>query len=209
VSNLRIDALVEPSASHGLDRRPVTLVAQDEHQVDLYKRFWAAFLERVHAERPGWTKARIPTDVNWMTMPAPIKGAVIGMNFAQKGQLRTELYIDSGDGDMNMKIFDELQSRQTQIESVFGEALSWEDLSGKRSVQDRCLRAWGRHRDRMPRRLHLVVHRERNPVAQQPERFCSRGERGDRVASHRSLSIDVHPAQRRRPGIGWGAPADS
>jgi hypothetical protein len=104
-------------------------------KADLYKRFWAAFLDRVHAERPGWTRARVPTDVNWMTMPSPIKGAVIGVNFAQKGQLRTELYIDSGDGDTNMKIFEELQSRQEEIESIFGAPLSWEDLPGKRACR--------------------------------------------------------------------------
>lgn len=101
----------------------------------LYKSFWQAFLDAVHAERPGWTKAKIPTDVNWMTMPSPIKGAVIGVNFAQKGQLRTELYIDSGDGDVNMQIFQELEQHKETLEAQFSEPLSWEDLPGRRACR--------------------------------------------------------------------------
>lgn len=107
----------------------------------LYKSFWTKFLERVHLERPAWTKAKIPTDANWMTMPSPIKGTVIGVNFTQHDQLRTEVYIDSGDGELNMKIFEALREHQDLLEQAFTEALSWEDLPGKRACRVATYRA--------------------------------------------------------------------
>ena len=104
-------------------------------KAQLYKSFWSLFLEAVHAQRPSWTKAKVPTDVNWMTMPSPIKDAVMGVNFAQNSRIRTELYIDTGAVDLNLLIFNELKKRQTEIEGVYGEALSWEDLPGKRACR--------------------------------------------------------------------------
>ena len=47
----------------------------------LYREFWGRFLQRVHAERPAWTRAKIPTAENWMVMPSPVKGGVNGFNF--------------------------------------------------------------------------------------------------------------------------------
>lgn len=101
----------------------------------LYKAFWATFLDAVHAQRPSWTKAKIPTDANWMAMPSPIKGAVIGVNFTQNSQIRTELYVDTGAGDLNDLVFSELKKWQAEIERAFGEALSWEDLPRKRACR--------------------------------------------------------------------------
>lgn len=101
----------------------------------LYRAFWSSFLEAVHAQRPSWTKAKVPTDANWMTMPSPIKGAVMGVNFTQNSEIRTELYIDTGAGDVNALVFAELKNRQPEIEAAFGEALSWEDLPGKRACR--------------------------------------------------------------------------
>jgi len=101
----------------------------------LYKAFWSSFLDAVHAQRPTWTRAKVPTDVNWMTMPSPIKGAVVGVNFTQNAQIRTELYIDSGDGSLNALIFEELEKHRTDLEDMFGEALSWEDLPGRRACR--------------------------------------------------------------------------
>jgi hypothetical protein len=55
----------------------------------LYREFWGKFLECVHAERPAWTRAKVPTTENWMVMPSPVKGSVNGFNFPP-GQLRAE-----------------------------------------------------------------------------------------------------------------------
>jgi hypothetical protein len=101
----------------------------------LYRDFWSRLLERVRKDRPLWTKAKIPQNSNWMTMPAPIKGAVIGVNFTQNQQIRTELYIDSGDSAMNEAIFAVLHNHKDEIEAQFGAQLSWEPLPARRACR--------------------------------------------------------------------------
>jgi uncharacterized protein DUF4268 len=98
----------------------------------LYRALWGKLLERVHAERPSWTRAKVPTSENWMTMPSPIKGAVNGFNFPP-GQLRAELYIDTGDGEVNTRIFDALHIHKAAIEELFGESLKWEPLPTRKA----------------------------------------------------------------------------
>lgn len=102
-----------------------------------YVAFWTRFLERVHEERPGWTKARKPGPDNWITMPSPFKGGGVtyGVNFPAGGRLRHELYIDNGDGDANLGLYNALAEHRDEIESVFGSALSWEELPNKRACR--------------------------------------------------------------------------
>jgi hypothetical protein len=98
----------------------------------LYREFWGKFLQCVHAERPAWTRAKVPTTDNWMVMPSPVKGGVNGFNFPP-GQLRAELYIDTGDGEANSRIFDTLHAHKTAIEESFGEPLQWEPLPNRKA----------------------------------------------------------------------------
>jgi hypothetical protein len=102
----------------------------------LYQAFWTRFLERVQAEHPGWTKARKPQTSNWLTMPCPFKGGPnYTISFAQGGKLRTELYIDFGDADANMALFEQLAAIKDDIEASYGAALVWEDLPGKQACR--------------------------------------------------------------------------
>lgn len=98
----------------------------------LYREFWGKFLERVHAQRPSWTRAKVPTSENWMTMPSPIKGTVNGFNFPP-GQLRAELYIDTGDSEANTRIFDALYAHKVAIEERFGGSMQWEPLPTRKA----------------------------------------------------------------------------
>ena len=98
----------------------------------LYRQFWGRFLERVHAERAAWTRAKVPTTDNGIFMPSPVKGSVNGFNFPP-GQLRTELYIDTGDGEVNARIFDALHAHKAAIEESFGGPLQWEPLPNRRA----------------------------------------------------------------------------
>jgi len=125
----------QPNDWHASLSAAAKSTAKASRKGQLYKGFWAAFLDAVHAQKPLWTKAKVPTDANWMTMPSPIKGAVMGVNFTQNSEIRTELYIDTGAGDLNAHVFNELKKWQAEIEQAFGEALSWEDLPGKRACR--------------------------------------------------------------------------
>jgi hypothetical protein len=104
-------------------------------KAEFYRAFWTRFLERVRAEHPDWTTARIPQKDNWITMPSGIKGTVYGCNFAAGGRLRTELYIDSGDAETNLKVFRDSKTRAKAIEAAYGKALSWEELPGRRACR--------------------------------------------------------------------------
>lgn len=102
-----------------------------------YMAFWTRFLERIHTERPGWTKAHKPGPYNWLPMPSPFKGGGVSYiaNFPAGGKLRYELYIDTGDADANLALFNALQAQQSDIENAYGAPLSWEDLPGKQACR--------------------------------------------------------------------------
>ena len=48
---------------------------------------------------------------------------------------RVELYIDTGDGDENQRMFGTLADRKDGIESTFGGALEWDPLEGRRACR--------------------------------------------------------------------------
>ncbi|CAN5842119.1 DUF4268 domain-containing protein [soil metagenome] len=99
----------------------------------LYVQFWTRFLERVHEEHPDWTQSRRAGPENWFEMKSPIKGCRFSCSFAQNERLRHELYIDSGDGERNTQLFEELAAQQGQIETVYENPLSWEELPTKKA----------------------------------------------------------------------------
>jgi hypothetical protein len=67
-----------------------------------------------------------------MVMPSPVKGSINGFNFPP-GQLRAELYVDTGDGEANSRIFDALHAYKAAIEESFGEPLQWEPLPNRKA----------------------------------------------------------------------------
>jgi hypothetical protein len=100
-----------------------------------YVEFWRRFLEVVKARYPGWTRATKPSSANWMWMTSPIAGAQISSSFAQGRRLRHELYIDSGDGERNLAIFQALLARRGELETLYGRPLEFEELPAKRACR--------------------------------------------------------------------------
>ena len=103
-------------------------------KAQLYRDFWARFLDRVHEERPGWTNARIPSTDNWMTMPAPLPHCQTGANFTRT-HVRTELYVDSGEADSTRLVYDALSEHRADIEALYGGSLEWEPLPDRRACR--------------------------------------------------------------------------
>lgn len=102
----------------------------------LYLAFWTRFLQRVAAEHPGWTNAKKPQTANWFSMPSPFKGGTFySLSFSQGGKLKSELYIDQGDKDLNQSLFDTLLAHREMIEATFGGELSWEPLPEKQACR--------------------------------------------------------------------------
>jgi hypothetical protein len=105
-------------------------------RASLYQTFWARFLERIHTERPNWTKAQKPQTANWISMPCPFKGSCnYGVAFASDRRIKTELYIDFPDGERALALYHALEDQRHQIESAFGGPLSWEELPNRRACR--------------------------------------------------------------------------
>jgi hypothetical protein len=101
----------------------------------VYKAFWEKLLERLHNEHPGWTRARKAQAQNWMTLRSvPHRGGMINASFGGGG-LRTEIYLDSGDGGRNAAVFSAFLAHRGDIEAVFGRELHWDEMEGRRACR--------------------------------------------------------------------------
>jgi hypothetical protein len=101
----------------------------------LYKRLWEGLLAQVQREHPHWSSARKAGPDNWIEMKSPIRGCRFSQSFAQGNRLRHELYIDTGDGDHNLEIFESLRRQQAAIEQAYGCPLAWEELPNRRACR--------------------------------------------------------------------------
>lgn len=87
---------------------------------------------------PGFEHIAIsPDGTNWHSVRS-ISGAgqiLAWLNFAfgRNGTFRIELYIDSGDGGFNKRLFDALHAEKADIEDEIGHELEWQRLDNKRA----------------------------------------------------------------------------
>ena len=65
-----------------------------------------------------------------------------------EGGTAVELYIDTGDGDQNKRIFDHILANKEKIEREFGAPLMWERLDNRRASRIRYVMECGGLRDR-------------------------------------------------------------
>ncbi len=96
-------------------------------------RFWEALLQRLQ----GRTKLHAnitPNKDNWLGTGAGRSGLGYNYIILMKGA-RVELYIDTGNEEINKRIFDELITHRTEIEAAFGEPLDWQRLEGRRACR--------------------------------------------------------------------------
>ena len=125
----------QPNEWHAVISTAAKATSEGGGKSDAYRAFWTRFLERVHTEHPTWTNAKVPSGDNWLTMKSPIKDCANGVNFAMGGKTRAELYIFAGDAEENLARLEGFAAHKEEIEARAGEALSWEDLPGKRACR--------------------------------------------------------------------------
>jgi hypothetical protein len=101
----------------------------------LYLDFWTRALARIREAHPEWTAATKGQQSNWIYLRQPFRGAQHSLSFAHGRRLRTELYIDTGDGERNDEIFDHLSAHQRDFEAAYGRELEWDRLEGKRACR--------------------------------------------------------------------------
>ena len=114
---------VKASASSGTSRRSA-----------LYGEFWARYLDRVKAEHPDWTGARL-TKLSWLWMASPIRSCGLQPSFAAGGKIRHELHIDAQTAEGAAARYETLVSQKEALETAYGRPLSWEPQPGKRACR--------------------------------------------------------------------------
>lgn len=104
----------------------------------LYAEFWPRLVAHVKDRHPQWTNRDPETlrrERNWIEMPSPLREAVFSFSFARDGRLRNELYISSGDAEVNGTLFERLEAQRDKLEEVYGEPLEFDPLEGKQACR--------------------------------------------------------------------------
>lgn len=116
----------------------------------LRQQFWTELLAQAQSRTQLHAHISPSTD-NWIGMTAGKRG--LSYNYViLMGGARIELYIDTGDGDQNQAIFDQLAGHREEIEKSFGGSLSWDYEDERRSCRIACVLLDGglANRDRWP-----------------------------------------------------------
>ena len=96
--------------------------------------FWARWIELVHQDRPGWSRATRPPKDSWFTMTTGVGGATYSTAFTRQG-LSSELVFDSPDPATNSARFEILEAQKERVEETYGAALDWQPLPGRKSAR--------------------------------------------------------------------------
>ena len=75
-----------------------------------------------------------PSSQGWISAGSGVRGVVFSLA-ASRTYGRAEVYIDRGDGEENMFIYDQLHAQKDGIEAAFGGDLTWDPLEGKRACR--------------------------------------------------------------------------
>lgn len=96
-------------------------------------RFWEGVVDiaREHNTRHANIK---PGIANWISATSGVRGLAFNYVIVQEHNA-VELYIDRGNAAENKAIFDGLAAHKADVEKLFGAALSWERLDGKRACR--------------------------------------------------------------------------
>ena len=114
--------------------RAVTQAEGLSAKQELYLGFWTRWLERLHAERPGWSRATRPPRDSWFSVTAGIQGITYYTSFTKQG-LSSELVFESPDADLNTARFEKLQARQVELDGSYGGVLDWQELQGRKATR--------------------------------------------------------------------------
>lgn len=100
-----------------------------------YQEFFAAVLQAFKAQFPGETNVSKASHDSWLSMSIGRSGLSTGWAFTIDKRFRVELYIDSGDVEINDSYFNQLDGQRAVVERAVGEALDWDRLQGKRACR--------------------------------------------------------------------------
>jgi CBS domain-containing protein len=101
----------------------------------LYPGIFFGLLQGTLKARPGITQASRHSLDNWFSFSSGVPGFQLGWSLPKEPVLRVDLYIDTGDYEINKKAFDKLHATKSDIESSIGCSLNWERLDDARACR--------------------------------------------------------------------------
>lgn len=100
---------------------------------ELRRAFWTLLLERAR-EKTRLHGGLSPQTSNWIGTGAGISG--LSWNYSiRQHDTKVELYIDRGEEEENLRIFETLEGSREGVESRFGGPLEWERLENRRACR--------------------------------------------------------------------------
>lgn len=95
--------------------------------------FWTLLLDRARP-KTKLHSAVSPGPDNWISTGAGMSG--LGWNYSiRQHDTQVELYIDRGNEEANLRIFEELLESREEIDAAFGEPLDWQRLEGRQACR--------------------------------------------------------------------------
>ena len=98
-----------------------------------YQEFWSQLMERLQDDFPEFKARKAPTR-QYIGLPTGYSACHRGVAFG-RSKLKVELYLGASEGGLNSARLEALYERKTEIETLFGEPLSWEELDGRKATR--------------------------------------------------------------------------
>lgn len=100
----------------------------------MYQEFFQRLLDQLREEH-RFTGARKGQPQSWYSFSSGHTGFKYGFSFARGNEIRAEIYIDTGEADENLMLFDGFFADSDAIAQEFGEPLRWERLDNSRACR--------------------------------------------------------------------------
>lgn len=101
---------------------------------EAYREFFQSLIDRLRTQYK-FTQAQKGQPSSWYTFRSGVSGIGYSVAFTTGKRIRTEAYIDNGNASWNLAMFDALFQRREEIETAFGEPLTWEQLDTRRACR--------------------------------------------------------------------------
>lgn len=102
-------------------------------RAEKYRSFFQKLIDTLR-EKHSFTRARIGQAQSWYNFPSGIGGLPFAASFASGGRACVQVYIDLGDGFMNLAVLNYLRDIP-EIENELGHKLDWEELPSSRACR--------------------------------------------------------------------------
>lgn len=99
-----------------------------------YQAFFQGLIDELRTAH-SFTNARVALPQNWYSFSSGHRDIKYLASFSKNDRFHVALYIDSGDGDLNMRIFKAFEKDRQIIESRLGLMPEWEPLENRRACR--------------------------------------------------------------------------